>query len=160
MKYAVKILPLSKEDFSTLLPDLHRTPEGAAAACIFALNILAENSAAGIEALKEMNPDVTFSTLQLAESQLKSKPYMIHSYFTGTAASNGYRLPENLEFDFTTNRYSGTPDQGRVKLFVACTGAHSPRPITVRKRNDGSWYALEWSSLVVGIKPPPRSTAE
>ncbi len=143
-----------------MLPTLLRSPEGAAAACIFALNILAENSAAGIEALKEMNPDITFSTLQLAESQLKSKPYMLHSYFTGTAASSGYRLPENLEIDFTTNRYSGTPDQGRVKLFVACTGAHSPRPITVRKKDDGSWYALEWSSLVVGIKPPAGNTTK
>jgi len=160
MKYAVKELPLSKEDFSRLLPTLHRSPEGAAAACIFALNILAENNAAGIEALKEMNPDVSFSVLQLAKSQLKSKPYIIHSYFAGTAASDGYSLPENLEIDFVTNRYSGTPDQGRVKLFAACTGAHSPRPLTVMRRNDGSWYAHEWSSLVVGIMPPARNTAE
>jgi hypothetical protein len=160
LKYEVKELPLSKEAFSALLPALQNSPEGAAAACIFALNILAGNSSAGIDALKEMNPDVTFSTLQLAGSQLKSKPYMIRSYFTGTAASDGYSLPENLEIDFVTNRYSGTPDQGRVKLFVACTGADSPRPVTVRKRNDGSWYAYEWSSLVVGIKPPARNTAE
>jgi len=137
-----------------MLPGLSMEPEGAAALCIMALNMMTQDEAAGTDCLKALNPDVPQSSLRLAESQLRHAPYLIRSLFLGTSPENRYTLPEMLEIEFTTNIYSGTPGLGQIKLFAACSGADSPRPITVSRRENGSWYASEWSSLIVGIRPP------
>ncbi len=154
MKYLISKLPVNPEDFTTLLPEMEKTPEGAAAACVLALYLTALDNSLAKQLLRAMNPEVSHSTIQLAQSQLKSKPYLIRSYFSGTTNQNGYAMPEKLEIEFTTNKYSGSEDSGKIKFFTACSGADSPRPLTVKKGLDGTWYAHEWSSLVVGIRSP------
>jgi hypothetical protein len=76
------------------------------------------------------------------------------SYFAGTGPANGYEIPDILEIELTTNQYSGNAEDGKQKFFVSCSGAASPRPVTVKQRADGSWFPHEWSSLVTGIIPP------
>jgi hypothetical protein len=153
LKYSISRLPQNAADFNEMLPDLCTSPMGAAAACLMALNILAGDQLQGEESIRSMNSGVSNSILQLALSQLRESPYLIHSCL-GTSPENGYSLPEKLEIEFTTNIYSGTEEQGRMKLFIACSGADSPRPVTVVKGSDGRWYADEFSSLIVGIRPP------
>lgn len=130
------------------------TPEGAAAACIFALSIFSQDKKDGEKALKIVNPNMSQGIIQLAKSQLASSPWLMGSYFTGTDPGKGYKLPDILEFEFTRNRYSGSEEEGSVKVFTACTGAASPRPVTLKKRPDGTWYPHEWSSLIVGVVAP------
>lgn len=137
-----------------MLQQMNSEPEGAAAACIMALNIMTENKSSGTEALKLINPEVSHSMLQLAGRQLGPKPYLIRSYFLGTSPANDYSLPENLELEITTNKYSGSREAGRIKLFLNCSGADSPRPITLMKKSDGIWVAHEWSTLIMGIRSP------
>ena len=55
---------------------------------------------------------------------------------------------------FSTNPHSGDPAHGTVKLFVECSGADSPRPVTLKRDPDGRWAPVEWSSLLSGIRPP------
>jgi hypothetical protein len=57
------------------------------------------------------------------------------------------------------NQYSDI-DANTVKVFVKCTGADSPRPITLVKNDKGIWKAKEFSSLLVGIKAPPSNVKD
>lgn len=54
---------------------------------------------------------------------------------------------------FRSNDHS---DQGggRYKVFVRCSGAGSPRPVTCIRRADGTWAVEEWSSLLLGVRDP------
>ena len=95
------------------------------------------------------------SDLQRIHEQVKAQPYLPQSYVRGTRSDNGYALPDPpLMLEFSTNRYSGDPAEGRYKVFVACSGAATPRPVTVRRNALGIWQAYEWSSLIVGIARP------
>ena len=47
------------------------------------------------------------------------------------------------------------PQQGQAKLFVACGGADTPRPIQLARNNAGQWKVVNFSSLTVGVKPRP-----
>ncbi len=154
MSYPLAALPADLETFAAALPSLTTDPEGAAAACVAALHLLALDAEAGKKALALLDPQVSNRTLQLAERQLAQHPHLPRSYFLGTSPQGGYALPEALELAFSENPYSGSRDQGQLKLFVACSGADSPRPITTKRRSDGRWYPHSWSSLVVGIRPP------
>jgi len=154
MKHCIKALPGSAAGFQTMLHDLENTPEGAVFACIAALNILAADPEEGKKALVLFDPEIGLSRIQLAEMQMERAPYLMGSYFSGTGPENGYRIPETLEMELTTNRYSGSEGEGSVKFFVRCSGSSSPRPVTVHQRPDGTWYAHEWSSLIVGIAAP------
>ena len=53
-----------------------------------------------------------------------------------------------------TNPYSGDASEGRLKVFVASSGAASPRPVTLQRNNRGLWKAVEWSSLTLGVAAP------
>ncbi len=154
MKHRIEKIPVNSGELEKMLPEMLKTPEGAAAACIFALHILARNAEDGKKALKLLDPDMAASRLQLAESQLEPSPWIMNSYFTGTDPADGYRLPSEVQFEFSTNKYSGSVEEGSVKLFTACSGAASPRPVTVKRRQNGTWYPNEWSSLIVGVAAP------
>ncbi|PIE52661.1 hypothetical protein CSA37_05365 [Candidatus Fermentibacteria bacterium] len=154
MIFQISRVPETLEDFREMLPELQQSPEGAAVACILALKILASNTEAGTTALQLLDPDVARYRLDLAVRQLAKLPVMMNSYFLGTSPEEGYALPEQLSAEFTTNKYSGSPEEGSVKLFTACSGASSSRPVTVRRLDNGKWYPYEWSSLIVGVIAP------
>ena len=154
MSYRLNSLPTDLATFQALLPALQDSPEGAVAACLAALHLLTHDTEAGKRALTLLHEGVSRTTIQRAERQLAQHPHLPRSYFLGTSPEGGYALPPTLELDLTENPYSGSRDKGQLKLFVACSGADSPRPVTTKRRDDGSWYAHEWSSLVVGIRPP------
>jgi hypothetical protein len=89
--------------------------------------------------------------------QIEKQAYVPRSYVKGTTPENGYQLPAPpYVFEFSDTPYSGDVDAGTYKVFVACSGAASPRPVTVRRNNRGIWKAYEWSSLVVGVQAPAR----
>lgn len=52
------------------------------------------------------------------------------------------------------NPHSGDAAASGVTVFVACSGAKTPRPVTMRRDDQGIWKAEEWSSLIVGIWNP------
>lgn len=154
MNYKMKRLPANIDDFSSELLEYRQSARGAVAGCIAALNIMAGNPEEGRKAMMLLNPETPESTLRLAENQLSASPWLMGSYFQGTTPENNYMIPEELVIHMTTNPYSGSSEDGSIKFFVACSGADSPRPVTVENRENGSWYAREWSSLIVGIRKP------
>jgi hypothetical protein len=93
--------------------------------------------------------------MQLIRSQIKSRTHIPKSYVKGATPENGYELPAlPYEFEVSSNPYSGDPESGEYKVFVASSGASSPRPVTVRRNKRGIWKAYEWSSLLVGVREP------
>lgn len=154
MEYRITRLPESAEELSAEVPELASSPAGAVAACLAALNIMAGNPREGKKAFEAIHPEVSPSSLRLAEDQLSRAPWIPGSYFMGTSPVTGYRIPDLISISLSVNLYSGSEGEGSLKYFVECSGADSPRPVTVKRREDGSWYAHEWSSLIVGIKEP------
>jgi hypothetical protein len=168
-------LPKTLDDFIALRDDLAVTPEGGAAMMVLALAVYAADPKArfGQDALviaadhSRLTPksdgykgwNLTVRDQQHIERQMASKPWGPRSYFAGTSPGNGYRLPEPpYRFELSRNLYSGDEAEGRVKLFVATSGASRPRPVSVQRNNRGLWKALEWSSLTVGVEPPAMET--
>ena len=165
----IESLPTTADEFAALAGKLGRTPEGGAAIMVLALKIAAGDAVLGRQCLPiavvatrlqagshgYKGQELRRGDLQLIERQLGKQPWLPASYLKGATPENGYAVPElPWEVTTTTNPYSGDPTSGRVKLFVACTGAASPRPITLEGDAAGPWRASEWSSLVMGIVAP------
>jgi hypothetical protein len=92
---------------------------------------------------------------RMIESQTRGKAHVLHSYIQGTSPNGGYVLPAPpYEMAFSSNPYSGDVDSGKFKIFVDSSGADTPRPVGMRRNNRGVWKALEWSSLLLGVKAP------
>ena len=88
-------------------------------------------------------------------SQVEAQPYLPRSYIGDATPDNLYEVPAPpYVISVSDNPYSGDPDSGTYKVFVSCSGAASPRPITVARNNRGIWKAREWSSIIVGVKAP------
>ena len=162
-------VPGSIEKFVTLRDQVAMTPQGGAAMMVVALLAYVEDEQLGQQCLTvavdrgqlSEGPkgykgwQLSNRNLQFVRGQLAGKAYLVRSYIQGTAPENGYRLPEPpYEIACTDNRHSGDSASGSYKVFVACSGAATPRPVTVKVNDKGIWKVSEWSSLLVGIQPP------
>ncbi len=156
-------VPNSLDSFKKIYSDLQDTPEGAAAAMILALLLYTENSEDGEAALSlAVHPDqlaagggnkLNQRSLNLIKMQIKDKKYHMQSYFKDTLPENNYVLPAKpYILEFTTNPHSGNAGKGTLKLFIKSSGADSPRPLSVKIDQSGKWKAIEWSSLLSGIR--------
>jgi hypothetical protein len=162
-------LPRSIEEFVALRDQVATTPQGGAAMTVVALLLYARDETLGgqclaaavaAERLSEGGGGyqgwrLRRSDLQRMHEQLANQPFLPNAYILGTRPEDGYALPAPpYRLEFSANRYSGDPTEGRFKVFVACSGAATPRPVTVRRNALGIWQAAEWSSLIVGIARP------
>jgi hypothetical protein len=160
-------MPGSVDEFVRMRDGIAGDPQGGAAAAVVALQLLAENKELGLQCLAAavdasgledggcQGLKLRSSNSRLAVSQILGNPHIPRSYFKGASPENGYELAgPPYQIEFSANKYSGDPGSGTYKLFVSCSGAASPRPVTVRKDGAGVWRALEWSSLLVGVQAP------
>ena len=156
---AFETLPTSIEAFQALQDQVAQTPQGGAAMMVLALWLYAEDPALGRPCLalavdpQRLQDGALARTAQARiDEQLAAQPYLPRSYVRGAAPANGYQVPDPpYVIEFAFNPRSGNPASGQVKAFVVCSGAASPRPVTVRRDGSGLWRANEWSSLVMGI---------
>jgi len=166
----VEELPRSVEEFVTLRDEIAGTPQGGAALMIAALLVYAEDSDLGQQCLAAaIDPQrleeglkgydgwqLRSRELSLIQSQIRHQPFIPRSYVRGATPENGYQLPDPpYIFDFAVSPYSGDPESGTYKVFVSCSGAATPRPVTVSKHGP-LWKAYEWSTLVVGVRTPAQ----
>jgi len=159
-------MPGSRDEFLSLQASLATTTEGGAAAFLLALFLRRSDATLGAACLAESvhssclwvgapGTELTRHDLRRIDEQLRANPGLPAAYIEGATPANAYALPEMpWTVTLTTNPYFGDADKGLIKLFVACSGADSPRPITLERQEDGLWKASEWSSLLMGIRPP------
>jgi hypothetical protein len=164
-------IPASLEEFITLRDTLAVTPQGGAAILIIACVMYTRDSALGEQCLvialarELLVQGGTYKGYALSAKEKNflrkhigkdsGESYLPRSYARGTSPENGYRLPDGkLVFEYTYNEYSGDMKQGVFKVFITCTGADSPRPVTLTRNDKGFWKAYAWHSLLVTVKPP------
>ncbi len=172
-------LPANVDELLALRGELARNPSGAAALFAVALQVYAQNKDLGKPMLIAMlvndgslmsqstrpgnyrGYDLSNNTKFLVD-QLDSKPWVPNSYVVGTSQANGYALPSSgpYHFDITQNQYSIVKPDEEVRIFLACTGADTPRPIRLKKNSEGIWKVAEFSSLVVGVRAPASTTRD
>jgi len=154
--------PLTVDEYTAMLNELATAPEGAAACLVLALLLTACDPEVGLRciAIATHPSQLLGATLpkrlsRLVLSQLWRQPYLPHSYILGALRDTGYALPDPPYAVSTgTNPHSGDLESGTYKVFVACSGAASPRPVTLTLDRDRLWKAREWSSLLMGIREP------
>ena len=162
--------PQTLEQFIELRNQIANTPEGGLACFLIALR---EFALKGDEVLPWMimcrdindldesaNPGsykgymLRNSELSRLKSQIAHQKFLMDSYFIGATPENNYTVPQNIEFSFSSNKYSGDPADGLTKIYVYCSGASSPRPASMKRNEKGVWKVKEYSSLYVGIQSP------
>jgi len=168
-------VPVSVEDFIALRAELALTPEGGAALLVsamlawgvdrdlgrtfFILSLVNDGSMLRSASSGYKGYDLGNSA-QFLVQQLNARPYIAPSYIRGTSPGNGYALPPRpWTLVITRNPYSEQAD-GSVKVFVASSGADSPRPIRLVKNSAGLWKVAEFSSLVVDIRKPAAAVTD
>ena len=168
-------LPASVEGFVELRDQIATSPQGGATMMVVALLLYGKDEELG-QACLAVAADrsrlqegaegykgwqLRRSDLRRIRSQLGRQDYLPRTYLKNCQSESGYQMPvAPYVLEFTANAYSGDPDSGPYKIFVACSGAASPRPVTVRLSSRGVWKAYEWSSLLVGVQGPPPDPAE
>lgn len=167
--------PQTVDEFVALRDQIARTPEGGAATLVVALIAYAGDEALGRECLTiavdrgnlqegaqgYKGWQLPANVLQRVGLQITGKEYLPRSYIKGATPENGYTLPAPpYVIECSDNPYSGDRETGQYKVFVACSGADSPRPVTLKRNDKGFWKASEWSSLIVGVKPPAATLSD
>ncbi|MCL2517035.1 MAG: hypothetical protein FWF15_00600 [Oscillospiraceae bacterium] len=154
---AFSALPMTHAEFAALPQAEMQSPYDTAAMFVLALNAYTKNQ---IESVAMMTFLKGFSTLSGRELQmLKTEmgqrnkgEFLARSYFAGAVPQNDYTPSQPYTVVVSDTPYS-YDNQGYAKLYVACGGADSPRPIMLRQAKDGKWYLWE-QFLLPGIKPP------
>lgn len=162
VRVTIEAMPRDPGEFALLAGRASGSPQGAAALMVTALLAFTEDEAPGSEMIRiavggagEGARGPTAHQAALIRTQLGEQPFIPRAYFEGSTPENGYSLPAPpLALSFTSNDYSGDESAGRFKVFVNCSGADSPRPVTCVRLGDGSWVAEEWSSLLLGVRRP------
>ena len=154
-------IPESVEEFVALRNEVAHAPEGAATMIVLALLAYASDEEMGKQCLTvavdrgglRESPtgykgwQVRTSRMRLVASQLAKQTYIPRSYIQGATPENRYTLPAlPYMLTFSHNQYSGDRDGDEFKVFVTCSGAASPRPVTLKKNERGTWKASEWRS--------------
>jgi len=162
-------LPATIESFKNFVNRIAVTPEGGAVCIVTALSLFSRRVCEDClsiiihrDRLQEY-PDsfegwrLQNHDQQLINGQILDKPWIPASYYVGTSPVNSYSIPP-LPFRFSISRdtYSSS-DPDRKKVFVTSSGADSPRPVTLKRDDRGIWKALEWSSLLLGVRPPEKA---
>lgn len=158
-KIEIASLPNNLYELLALQRSLATTPEGGAAVLVAALltyvkrDPLAEQYLALlVDADQLQSSSLRAVDRQRLKLQLIGHERTIYSYVQGATPENRYQLPDPpYHLSFSRNPYSGKEESGRVKVFIACSGASTPRPVSLKHGADGFWRAWEWSSLLVGV---------
>ncbi len=153
-------LPQSVEAFSAL-QNTANTPEIGAALFVVAMLVVEQDEVLGEQLMVQSLTDANLTGDQLDTSmrdhlkRLERDPDIARSYVSGAKPDNGYRAPDEVgfTFKFSRNRYS-VRSEIEVRVFVATSGAGTPRPVSLMRDSTGIWKVEEASSLFVGIYRP------
>ncbi len=84
-------VPTDISQFTEKLKTLGESPEGAAAAVIIGLALMAVDRELGRKCIAAADPSLPASRLRFVEERLEGKEYLPNSYILGTSPENLYR---------------------------------------------------------------------
>ena len=147
-------IPKTLDQFLSLPQSAMSTPYDTAALSVLALSVYPENKELALKMLEALRGPRPLSNMdkQFIADRFRGKEYLMRSYFDGSSPENDYTPSVPYSVTVSVNQYS-YQENGFAKLFVACSGADSPRPVQLRKAKDGKWYLWE-QFLLTGIRQP------
>lgn len=147
-------IPKTLDQFLSLPQSAMSTPYDTAALSVLALSVYPENKELALKMLEALRGPRPLSNMdkQFIADRFIGKEYLMRSYFDGSSPENDYTPSVPYTVSVSENQYS-YQESGFAKLFVACSGADSPRPVQLRKAKDGKWYLWE-QFLLTGIRQP------
>ncbi len=164
----IKKIPATIDEYVEMRNQIATTPEGGAAMFLLALKMYIDNpdlakqcfvTIVDRNSLREGNVYKGYQLLNgdmdLIKRQMANDKYIPNSYIKGSKPENNYSVKLPYIYVFSSNRYSGDKAAGQFKVFAACSGASSPRPMSLKRNNRGIWKLTNWSSVLVGIAKPP-----
>lgn len=166
----IQSVPKNMEEFINLRNEISQDADGGSALFIIAMMMYMEDETLGKHAftvaidrgnlVEDPNGYKGYAPgngLKYHLNRLSKEDFrrITHSYIKGTSSKNNYTLPKgSIKVVTTWNKYS-KKSNGDIRLFVACSGAATPRPITMRKNNRGLWKVENFSSYFLGVVAPP-----
>lgn len=91
---------------------------------------------------------------QFLQDRFRGKPYLMRSYFKGAKPENNYQPTMPYTVVVQTNAYT-YQEKDYARFLIACGGADSPRPLTLRKKaSTGEWFLWDYKGLLSGIRIP------
>ena len=132
-------------------------PEEVAALTVAVLALYPENPAETEKMLDFLRGPRPLNGMdkQFIKDRFRGKEYLMRSYFAGATPENNYapKLPYRVSISENASSCSQF-GEGYLTLYVACSGADSPRPLKLRnKPSTGQWFLWE-QQLLTGIRIP------
>lgn len=148
-------LPTTPDMLRKLPQACLQEPHFAAAMLIPALCLWPANRNAALEMINFLKGPQGLSTheIQFINDRLRGKEYLPFSYFAGTNPQNGYE--PQWPYTVTVSTVPTSFDEaGYAKLYLQSSGADSPRPVQIRKKeSSGEWFL--WDQMLLSeIRPP------
>ena len=153
-------LPKTLEDLKAMPQATLKNPEEVAALTVAALALYPENPTETEKMLDFLRGPRSLNGMdkQFIKDRFRGKAYLMRSYFVGSTPENNYApaLPYRVSVSENANSRS---EDGYLTLYVACSGADSPRPLKLRnKPSTGEWFLWE-QQLLTGIRIPKAEDA-
>lgn len=137
-------------DMLKALPEANlKEPHFAAALLIPALCLWTTDQNAAIEMINFLKGPQGLSTyeIQFINERLRGKAYLPYSYFKGASPENGYKPSSPYIVTISTVPTSFN-EAGYGKLYLQSSGADSPRPVQIRKKDSsGQWFL--WDQMLL-----------
>jgi hypothetical protein len=148
-------IPEDLDSFKALPQAAMSTPFDTAAMAIVALSTYPKDKDLSLQMLEYLRGPRPMNGMdkQFIADRFRGKDYVPRSYFADAVPGNDYAPSKPYTVAVSENAYS-YGNQGYAKLFIRSGGADDPRPITLREAKDGKWYLWEYSSILLGVRPP------
>ena len=135
-------LPKTLDELKAMPQAALTVPEEVAALTVAALALYPENPAETEKMLDFLRGPRPLNGIdkQFIRDRFRGKEYLMRSYLVGSTPENTYSRTQFVD--------------GYLTLYVACSGADSPRPLKLRnKPSTGQWFLWE-QQLLTGIRIP------
>ena len=157
-RFTFAALPESLAEMQALPEASLDTPFKTAALTVLALCAYAADKSIGTEMLNWLRGPRPLNGQEISflnDRFRDGKTYLPFTYFSGSTPENNYTPVQPYRVTVSENNYSRTQFvDGYLTLYVACSGADSPRPLKLRnKPSTGQWFLWE-QQLLTGIRIP------
>ena len=150
-------LPKTLDELKAMPQAALTVPEEVAALTVAALALYPENPAETEKMLDFLRGPRPLNGIdkQFIRDRFRGKEYLMRSYLVGSTPENNYTPVQPYRVTVSENTYSRTQfGDGYLTLYVACSGADSPRSLKLRnKPSTGQWFLWE-QQLLTGIRIP------
>lgn len=153
-------LPKTLEELKAMPQAGLNNPEEVAALTVAALALYPENPTETERMLDFLRGPRPLNGIdkQFIRDRFRGKEYLMRSYFYGSSPENNYIPEMPYRVMISEDAYSRSQiGEGYLTLYVACSGADSPRPLKLRnKPSTGQWFLWE-QQLLTGIRIPQEA---